>query len=213
MKKLLIPLIFSLIAAWSCDVGTTYSATNVQDIVTIVEHQLVNDSGVLYTVTSAPKDMPELQEGHRYYLFFDILNQNFEIDIKSVSPIDIIIPQEDTGEIVEAHDPVTIQFNYIGPKYIDLAFNYYYDPTSNCAHDVFVRSEYENRMLKLTLYHDGNDENPTTMSEDLLKQKTRIISISLGEKEVTSVSLTLNLLGTDEKGNPAIITKTYTTAN
>ena len=51
------------------------------------------------------------------------------------------------------------------------------------------------------------------MSEDLLKQKTRIISISLGEKEVTSVSLTLNLLGTDEKGNPAIITKTYTTAN
>jgi hypothetical protein len=210
MKKLLIPLIFCLVAAWSCNVGTTYSATNVQDIVTIVEHQLVSDGGVLYTVTSAPKDMQELQEGHRYYLLFDILNQNFEIDIKSVVPIDIIIPEEAPVKEVEAHDPVIIQFNYIGKKYIDLAFTYYYDPTSNCAHDVFVHYFLENKQLKLTLYHDGNDENPTKMSEDLLKEKTRIISIDMGDEELNSVSLTLNLLGTDEKGNPAIVTKTYT---
>jgi len=32
----------------------------------------------------------------------------------------------------------------------------------------------------------------------------------MGDEELNSVSLTLNLLGTDEKGNPAIVTKTYT---
>ena len=210
MKKLLIPLIFSLVAAWSCNVGTTYSATNVQDIVTIVEHQLVSDGGVLYTVTAAPKDMQELQEGHRYYLLFDILNQYFDIEIKSVVPIDIITPAEDTGEEVQAHDPVIVQFNYIGKKYIDLAFTYYYDPTSNCAHDVFVNALRDKKKLQLTLYHDGNDENPTKMSEESLKQNTRIISIDKGDQELESVSLTLNLLGKDEKGNYAILTKTYT---
>lgn len=210
MKKLLIPLIFSLVAAWSCNVGTTYSATNVQDIVTIVEHQLVSDSGVLYTVTAAPKDMQELQEGHRYYLLFDILNQNFEIEIKSVIDVDIITPEPETGAPVSAHDPVVIQFNYIGNKYIDLAFSYYYNPAGNYAHRTFVQSDYENKKLKLTLYHDGNDENPTKMDEEILKQKTCIVSIPLGDKELESVSLTLNLLGKDEKGDPAIVTKTFT---
>lgn len=210
MKKLLIPLIFSLVAAWSCNVGTTYSATNVQDIVTIVEHQLVNDSGDLYTVTSAPKDMQELQEGHRYYLLFDILNQYFDIEIKSVIEVDIITPEPDSGVPESAHDPVIFQFNYIGDKYIDLAFTYYYNPAGNYAHRTFVKSTYENRQLKLTMYHDGNDENPTKMSEDVLKQKTSIVSIPRGDKEIESVSLTLTLLGKDEKGDPAIVTKTFT---
>ena len=210
MKKLLIPLVCSLIAAWSCNVESTYRATNVQDIVTVIQNQLVNDSGVLYTISSTPKDMPELIEGNRYYMLFDILNRQFEIDIKSVINIDIINPGEDTGEELTAHDPIIIQFNYIGKKYIDLAFTYYYDPTSNCAHDVFVHSIYENKQLKLRLYHDGNNENPVMMSEDLLKQKTRIISIPLGDREVNSVSITTDLLGTDKEGKPAIVTQTYT---
>ena len=50
MKKLLIPLLCSLLAAWSCNLDSSYYAENVPDIVTVTEHRLINDNGVVYTL-------------------------------------------------------------------------------------------------------------------------------------------------------------------
>lgn len=216
MKKLLIPLVCSLIAAWSCNLEGSYSAQNVWDIVTIQQHKLVNDSGVVYNVSSAPKDMPELEEGKRYYLVFDILNKSYEIAVQTCLPVAILVPTPaDEAEEITAHDPILVQFNYIGSKYIDLGFNYYYDDRSNFAHEVFGRYTISvdpqdgNHILNLSLYHDGNSENPAVMDEASLKLGTRIVSIPVDAWDFKAVTLTVDILSTNDDGKYVVESKTY----
>lgn len=214
MKKLLIPLLCCLTFAWSCKLEGNYSAQNVWDIVTITDHQLVNDNGVRYTISRTVSKVPDLEEGGRYYMEFDILNSDYEITLRSVTPVDIVVATS-TGETggISAHDPVIVKFNWIGPKYMDLAFNYYYDEKSNCAHNVFacysldIDPSDNKPVLNLFLFHDGNDENPSAMSESDLKLATRIISIPLDQGKFDAVTLTLNILSEDNK----VESKTYST--
>ena len=112
MKKLLIPLLCSLFAAWSCHLDSSYYAENVPDIVTVTEHRLINDNGVVYTLAEkSSENLPDLEEDKRYYIVFDILNQAFEIRLHSVIPVEIKVPEE-LPESTEGlgGDPVQVQF-------------------------------------------------------------------------------------------------------
>ena len=213
MKKILFPLLCCMVAAWSCNLDGSYSAKNVQDIVTVAtDHQLVSDTGVKYYVTEVAKDAPALEEGKRYYIIFDILNINYDISIYTVMPVQIVTAEEeDENEDITAHDPIQVVFNWIGRSYVDLGFSYYCDETSNCAHDVFARYTLTNggSHLKISLYHDGNDENPASMDPKLLKKEDRIISIPISQWDLSSVTLSLDILSTDRDGNYVVERKEY----
>lgn len=213
MKKMLFTLLCCLTAAWSCNIDGSYSAKNVQDIVTVAaDQQLVSDTGVTYYVSEVAKDAPALEEGKRYYIIFDILNINYDISISTVIPVQIVVAEEvDDTEEITAHDPIQVVFNWIGRRYIDLGFSYYCDETSNCAHDVFARYTLTNggSLLKLFIYHDGNDENPASMDPKLLKTESRIISIPISQWDLSSVTLSLDILSTDRDGNYVVERKEY----
>lgn len=218
MKKLFIVLICSLVAAWSCHIDGSYSATNVQDFVTITEGKLVNDLGVVYTVSDKASEVPELLEGQRYYLLFDILNKYYDISIIQGIHVDVLETAKATEADAQltAHDPVVVQLNWIGGNYIDLGFKYYYDPASDCAHNVFCHYALEdgNKTKHFYLYHDGNNENPAAMDMDKLKEKLRIISIPLGNLDgIDQVCLSLDLLGVDAEGKYQVVSQTYSTSS
>ena len=98
MKKILFPLLCCLVAFWSCNMKGSYSANNVQDIVTVGDHELVSDTGVKYYVLEVPKDAPALEVGKRYYIVFDILNIDYDISVSSVIPVQIVVPTEASAE-------------------------------------------------------------------------------------------------------------------
>lgn len=212
MKKLLIPLLCCLVAAWACNMEGSYSAQNVQDIVTVAKGQLVNDNGVRYTISDVYKDAPALEEGKRYYIVFDILNINYDISVRSVTPIQVIVPVPASDqEEITAHDPIDVVFNWVGTSYLDLGYTYYYNEQSNCAHDLLVRYNLTNgdSVLNLFLYHDGNDENPAAMAEKDLKTGTRIISIPVSQWNLSGVNLTMDVLINDGTGKYTVERQTY----
>lgn len=212
MKKLLIPLVCGLFAICSCNLEGSYSATNVQDIVTIVEHQPMNDLGVQYTITKKAQDTPELTEGNRYFMLFDILNRQYEISVKSASPVEILPAQAvDPAEEIKGHDPIQIYFNWIGSRYMDLAIGYYFDEKSNYARTFQARySLDEASTLNVFLYLDGNNENPASMDENNLKQNTHFISIPISDWDFKAVTLTVDILTSTSEGY-VIEQKTYPT--
>lgn len=212
MKKLLIPLVCGLFAICSCNLEGSYSATNVQDIVTIVEHQPMNDLGVQYTITKKAQDTPELTEGNRYFMLFDILNRQYEISVKSASPVEILPAQAvDPAEEIKGHDPIQIYFNWIGSRYMDLAIGYYFDEKSNYARTFQARySLDEASTLNVFLYLDGNNENPASMDENNLKQNTHFVSIPISDWDFKAVTLTVDILTSTSEGY-VIEQKTYST--
>ena len=213
MKKLLIPLLISLAAVWSCNIDGSYTAKNVNDIITVGDHGLVSDTGVQYTVTEVYKDAPAMEVGKRYYIVFDILNNKYEISISHIVPVQVVQAEEKAqGEEITAHDPIDVIFNWVGRSYMDLAFNYYYDKKSDCAHDVFVRYSITNGgVLTLDIYHDGADENPSVMDIDDLKLGTRIISIPIGQWEVSALVVTMDVLIKNTDGTYKVERKEYST--
>lgn len=211
MKKLLIPLLLSLAAAWSCNIDGSYTAKNMNDIVIKQEHGLVSDTGLEYTVVEVYKNAPEMEMGGRYYIVFDILNNKYEISITQIVPVQVVNPEEAAqGEEIKAHDPIDIIFNWLGNKYLDLAFYYYYDKKSDCAHDIFVRYSISNTgILNLSIYHDGADENPSVRDIDDLKLGTKIISIPISQWEFNAMNVTLDVLNKNADGTYTVERKTF----
>lgn len=215
MKKLFIPLICSLIAAWSCNMEGTYYAENMQDIVTILEHKLVNESGVVYNVTEKGNSLLEMEEGERYFIVFDILNRNLDIRLTNVLPVSIKSAAPVPTEEITAHDPVSLLFSSIGPKYMDLGFNYQCAKNSNYAHTLTFYYTLNNAdsQLNLFLYHDGNDENLSKMSAKDLETRTSIISIPISQwQNVKEVTLTCDILAQDAStGAYSVVRHTFGT--
>lgn len=214
MKRVFLTLLCCL-AAWSCNMEGSFSAKNAWDFVTVAQGKLVSDTGAVYTVSDVPKDAPALEEGKRYYVVFDILNINYEVSITSVTPIRIVVPTlESPQEEITAHDPVEVLSNWIGPNYIDIMLSYYYDEKSSFEHDIFGRYTISNgdTILSLSLYHDGNDENPSAMDEKLLKKENAIISIPVSQWELVSATISLDILTQGTDGSYKVERKTFSSA-
>lgn len=212
MKKLLIPVLCCLVATWSCGFESSYYVENAQDIVTILEHQLVNDNGVVYTLSEkAVASLPDLEEDKRYYIVFDILNQQYQIRLRNAIEAHIVTPEE-LPEQTEGlgSDPISFQFAQMGRKHLDMGINYYFAAGSDYAHQIKFYCTLENAgsQMNIHIYHDGNNENPTTLAEKDIKMDSRIISIPVSEwKTVNEVNIYCDVLAKDPATGEQKITR------
>ena len=157
MKKLIPLLVASLFACWSCNMKDTYTQTNVQDMITVVGDQLVNDSGyTLNVVEDAVGAKKWKVEGARYYALFDILNRILDIRLKDVLRANIVEATDEYNPDDYAKDPVEFSLQGFSGGYLNLGFNITKDPASNNAH--IFRFHYKSEQEHLTIYieHEGN---------------------------------------------------------
>lgn len=212
MKKLLIPLLCSLVAAWSCSMESSYYAENAQDIVTVTENKLINDNGTVYTIAEkAATGLPELEQDKRYYIVFDILNQQFEIRLTQAILVEMVsapeLPEETEGL---GNDPIMFQFTQLTRSHLDLGISYYYAPNSNYAHQIKFYSTLENAgsQMNIHIFHDGNNENPAAMEDKDLKIKGQVFSIPVsGWNNVSEVNIVCDVLTKDSATGQYTVTR------
>ena len=108
MKKILLPLVCCLMA------------TSCLKEISVVDNQ----SG-----TEAWK-----KEGERFFIKCDILNRNLEIRLKSLLHVDIEEALPYTEDENEPDDPVEVMDQSVSGGYINLALEYFANPSSNAAH-------------------------------------------------------------------------------
>lgn len=215
MKKLLIPLLCSLVAAWSCDFKNTYHVENAQDIVNVTNSRIINDFGVEYTLTDkASTQLPSLEEGKRYYIVFDVLNQQLEIVLRNVLPVSVVSPADlpDETETLGS-DPIKIQFGQANRSYVDFGISYPVAVGSNYARQIRIYYTLENAdsQLNIHIFYDGNHENPVTMDDKDLKAESGVFSIPISQwKDVQEVNITCDVLATDfNTGKDTVVRRTY----
>ncbi len=200
MKKLLIPLICGLLATWACTpFENEYHAENMQDIITIRENLMVNDYGVVYTLKEkASASIPALEEGKRYFIVFDVLNQQMDIRLNMLLNVDITTPRAlPEDQEIAGNDPVVFQFNSVGKLYWDLGITTYKAKNSTFEHKLsyyYTIQPGENKLI-LHIYHEGNNENPSTLTNDQLEAETHIISIPMANfKDVNDYGVCCDVL-------------------
>lgn len=206
MKKLIPLLVASLFACWSCNMKDTYTQTNVQDMVTVVGDQLVNDSGyTLNVVEDAVGAKKWKVEGARYYALFDILNRSLDIRLKDVLRANIVEATDEYNPDDYAKDPVEFSLQGFSGGYLNLGFNITKDPASNNAH--IFRFHYKSEQEHLTIYveHEGNGEDPVHMPDVELSTEGRVYCIPVKDiPYFTWVTLVMNVVTTDSTGEEVI---------
>lgn len=217
MKKLFI-LLLSLAAVWSCNLKGSYYVENCQDFVTLDEGYLINDYSVIYNVTSVASDkviVPAVQ-GNRYFLYFDILNAEYDILLKNTMDV-TTLQASPAGLHPEAHDPVSIVLYNISPSWLNLGIRYYKGKESNFAHSftAFYERNTATDEITISLYHDGNDENPASADTSTLEQVTQLFSIPLTGYGWTpsGVNITCHILQQKSDGTYEVVQTTYTSNN
>lgn len=196
MKKLFV-LLLCLVAAWSCHMDGSYYFQNCQDFVTLQEGCLVNDYGVVYSISQVASDQVVIPttSGRRYFLYFDILNANREILLKGTTDVSVLQPLPVTDPAPAYHDPIALAFSSISPYYLNLQIAYYQVKGSDFYHRFYVQyaKDEETGMLVYNFYHDGNDENPASVADtETLEQVSRILSIPVTGFDWTPSGLQFN---------------------
>lgn len=215
MKRLLIPFICCLLAAWSCSLGeASYYVENAQDIITINEGRLVNDNGIVFTMKEdATTSSYRFEEGYRYLILFDVLDYSYHIRLKEVNPFTYTTTVPLPEEEIKFNDPIRISHTSVSKNYWDVVFFTYRATDSNYAQQVFYYHEFDQTtgLLKLHIYVDGNNENPATMEEKDLKVEPHLVSIPLRYfKDITDFALTFDYLHKKNDGSYEIIRRTIT---
>lgn len=212
MKKLLLLFALFPLLLVSCIKEDTYYVENYPDVVTVYEGKFINNSGASFTVKENETQVSSFTEGQRYYIVCDILDRELNIRLKE---IDRMMPLETTAvpaEITEMpEDPIVFRANLLTPYTLDLVFEIYKAKGSTHPHQ--IQCQYEkgaDDILKLYLYHDGNNEHPGSMSADLLETETRFYTIDLRQFSCKGLSLTYNILVKNAKGEYVIEKHTAT---
>ena len=218
MRKLPV-LLLCLAAIWSCNLKGSYYVENCQDFVTLSDGNLVNDYSVVYTLSNVASDnviVPTV-EGRRYFLTFDIINGNYDILLKNTIDINTLQALPAVGPVPEAHDPVSIVLYNISPTWLNLGIRYYNAKESNFIHSFSAQYVHEPATdeITITLYHNGNDENPASADEETLEQVTELFSIPLAGYGWTpaGVNLTCHVLQKSSDGTYSVKQVTYTSGN
>jgi hypothetical protein len=86
-----------------------------------------------------------------------------------------------TEEENEPDDPVEVMDQSISGGFINLALEYFANPSSNAAHVLSCYYEANAAQDEFTFYvlHEGNDENPACMDEKKLEKQSEVLSIPL----------------------------------
>jgi len=180
MKKFIIPLAISLLACTACIKESTFTITNLVDIVTSTNGYLVNDLGTTYTVTDNQSGSDEWkQEGSRLYILCDVLNRNLDIALKNFIKAHTETPTPLAEMEYEGKDPLTVVDHSFSGGFVNLVFEYYYNPSSNYARNIRFYWDAKGIELHLYVFYDGNNENPSQMSEDVLKTQQTVFSVPL----------------------------------
>lgn len=218
MRKLIV-LLLCLAAVCSCNLKGSYYVENCQDFVTREEGRLVNDYGVIYNVSDVASDqvMVPSVDGLRYFLTFDILNADYDIRLKNKIDVTTLQAIPATDPAPTAHDPVSIVLYSISPTWLNLGIRYYKGKESNFIHGFTAQYVHEPATdeITITLYHNGNDENPASADQESLEQVTQLFSIPLGFVGWTpaGVNLTCHVLQKKSDGTYEVKQMTYTSNN
>ena len=206
MKKLVL-LAGIMLAAVSCKLESTFYMENVAALVNVAEGKLLSDEGVLFNVTdNISKKQDYLVDGARYYMRFDILNREMDIRIRDLQDV-VICPSEAQAEFA-GHDPVILQQASVSGGYLNLVLVYYKAKASTYGHTMSFRHEIEDKSLKLTLFHDGNDENPSTTDSSLLESITSYYSVPLTGFDASTMRFAFNMLTYDSEGKATVVSTT-----
>ena len=197
MKKILLPLLCCLVAT-SCLKESTLYVENYSDFASYVEGKLVTDKAYRFTVVENQSGTEGWKkEGERFFIKCDILNRNLEIRLKSLQNVDVEEALPYTEEENEPDDPVGVIDQSISGGYINLALEYFANPSSNAAHVLSYYYEANAAQDEFTFYvlHEGNDENPACMDEKKLEKRSEVVSIPLWDllKRGTTTKLSLCL--------------------
>ena len=160
MKKILLPLVCCLMAT-SCLKENTFYMENYTDFATFYEGKLVTDNAYRFSVVDNQSGTEAWKkEGERFFIKCDILNRNLEIRLKNVLHVDIEEALPYTEEENEPDDPVEVMDQSISGGYINLALEYFANPSSNAAHVLSCYYEANAAQDEFTFYvlHEGNDE-------------------------------------------------------
>lgn len=207
MKKLIL-LAGILLATVSCKMESTFYMENVAALVNVAEGKLFSDEGVLFNVTeNISKKQDYLVDGARYYMRFDILDREMDIRIRDLQDV-VICPSEAHGQLDAGHDPVVLQQASISGGYLNLVLVYYKAKASTYEHKMSFRHEIEDKSLKLTLFHDGNDENPSTTDSSLLESITSYYSVPLTGFDASTMRFAFNMLTYDSEGKATVVSTT-----
>jgi len=190
-----------LLATWSCKMENTFYMENVDALVTVIDGQLVSDEGASFNVVenaSGRKDY--LVPDARYYMTFDILNNNLDIRIRQLLDV-FVSPATPLTEEVPGHDPVVLLQGGFSGGYLNLELGLYKAKGSNHAHPiVFQYSLDETKKLNLRLFHDGGDEGAALLPANERESEIRYYSVPLTGFKFESLTLTFDILSTDDAG-------------
>lgn len=181
MKKILLPLVCCLMAT-SCLKENTFYMENYTDFATSYEGKLVTDNAYRFSVVDNQSGTEDWKkEGERFFIKCDILNRNLEIRLKSLLHVDIEEALPYTEDENEPDDPVEVMDQSVSGGYINLALEYFANPSSNAAHVLSCYYEANAAQDEFTFYvlHEGNDENPACMDEKKLERQSALVSIPL----------------------------------
>lgn len=209
MKKLLLIFaLFPLLLA-SCIKEDTYFVENYPDVIFVHEGKFINDSGAIFTVKENNTHVVSFTEGQRYYIVCDILDRQLNIRLKEIDPMQALAPLPVTPEEELPSDPFIFQGNRLTPYTLDLIFDIYKAKGGDYAHKILCRYEKgKDNILRLYLYHDGNNEHLGTMSADLLETEHCFYTIDLRDFSCDGLTLTYNVLVKNAKGEYEIETHT-----
>ena len=204
MKKFIIPLALSLMACTACMKESTFSITNLVDIVTTTNGYLMNDYGTSYKVTENQSGSNEWQqEGSRLYILCDVLNRELDITLKNFIRMHIENATPLADMDYEGKDPLGVVDHSFSGGYLNLVLEYYYNPSSTYARNIRFYWDAKGVELHLYVFYDGNNENPAYVSEDILKTRQTAFSIPLKPLletgEYTSLHLTFYEINPDTK--------------
>ena len=215
MKKILLPLLCCLMAT-SCLKDAGFTVTNFTDFAISYKGMLVTDNGYQLTVTQNESGSEAWKtEGERFYILCDILNRNLEINLKSLTPVDIVHPNSYTEAENEPDDPVDVFDHSISGGYINLAMNVFGAPYADKDHKITFYYSSNELQDEFTFYvlHQGNHENPAFMDEKKLETQKLEFSIPLWDllkkNTPTKLNLCLYQLKKDEAGKYIVEKNTY----
>lgn len=203
MKKLIPILMAGLIACWSCDLKGSYTQTNVRDLVSFINGELVNDYGYRLNVVEDGVGAAKWQiEGARFYTVYDILSRDMDVRLKEMLRGQIAEASEDYNPDDYAKDPVELTVLSASGGYVNIALMTYRDKTSNHAHPIYFHYKMENKRILFYIEHDGDGEDPTQMDSDDLTTEVRLFCIPVEDlPEFTALTLTMNCIVTGSDGS------------